>query len=157
MCRVLEVSRSGYYAWLGRFPSRRAREDVRLQERVEAIHARSRGTYGAPRIHAELRAEGIRVGRKRVARLMREARLEGVSRRWRRGTTKRDPEAEPAADLVEREFTVPAPDRLWVADITYIPTGEGTLYLAAGGTRSAGGWWDGRWRRICGGNSCSRP
>lgn len=131
MCRVLEVSRSGYYAWLGRFPSRRAREDVRLRERVEAIHARSRGTYGAPRIHAELRAEGIWVGRKRVARLMREARLEGVSRRRPRGTTKRDPEAEPAADLVEREFTVPAPDRLWVADITYIPTGEGTLYLAA--------------------------
>ncbi len=131
MCRVLEVSRSGYYAWLGRFPSRRAREDVRLQEQVEAIHARSRETYGAPRIHAELRAEGIRVGRKRVARLMREARLEGVSRRRRRGTTKRDPEAEPAADLVEREFTVPAPDRLWAADITYIPTGEGTLYLAA--------------------------
>ncbi|SQD92153.1 protein of unknown function [Candidatus Bipolaricaulis anaerobius] len=73
MCRVLEVSTSGYYAWMGRFPSRQAREDVRLRERIEAIHARSRGTYGAPRIHAKLRAQGIRVGRKRVARLMREA------------------------------------------------------------------------------------
>ncbi len=131
MCRVLEVSTSGYYAWLGRFPSRRAREDVRLRERIEAIHARSRGTYGAPRVHAELAAEQIRVSRKRVARLMREAGLAGVSRRRRRGTTKRDPEAQPAPDLVEREFTSEAPDRLWVADIKHIPTGEGVLYLAA--------------------------
>jgi transposase InsO family protein len=131
MCRVLEVSTSGYYAWLGRFPSRRAREDVRIRERIEAIHAWSRGTYGAPRIHAELAAEGIRVSRKRVARLMREAGLEGASRRRRRGTTKRNPEAEPAPDLVEREFTAPAPDRLWVADSKYIPTGEGVLHLAA--------------------------
>lgn len=130
MCRVLGVSTSGYYAWLGRLPPRRAREDVRLRERIEEIYARSRGTYGAPRIHAELRAEGIRISRKRVARLMREAGLAGVSRRRRRGTTQRDPEAQPVPDLVEREFTAEAPDQLWVADITYIPTEEGTLYLA---------------------------
>jgi transposase InsO family protein len=135
MCRVLEVSRSGYYAWLGHFPSRRAREDVRLQERVEAIHARSRGTYGAPRVHAELAADGIHVSRKRVARLMREAGVAGVSRRRRRGTTKRDPAVQGAPDLVEREFTAEAPDRLWVADITSVPTGEGTPVPGSGGGR----------------------
>jgi len=131
MCRMLEVSTSGYYAWLGRFPSQQTREDVRLGERIEAIHARSRGTYGAPRVHTELAAEGIQVSRKRVARLMRKAGLAGVSRRPRRGTTRRDPEAQPAPDLVERELTAEAPDRLWVADIKHIPTGEGILYLGA--------------------------
>ncbi len=128
MCAL--VSPSGYYAWLGRWPSKRAREDVEISERIEAIHARSRGTYGAPRIHAELKADGIRVGRKRVARLMREAGLTGVSRRRKKKTTQRDPEAQAAPDLVEREFTSPAADRLWVADITYVPTGSGFLYLA---------------------------
>jgi len=130
MCRVLEISTSGYYAWLGRWPSKRAREDVELGERIEVIHAQSRGTYGAPRIHAELKANGIQVGRKRVARLMREAGLTGVSRRRKKKTTQRDPDAQAAPDLVEREFTAPAPDRLWVADITYVPTGSGFLYLA---------------------------
>lgn len=130
LCRVLGVSTSGYYAWLGRWPSKRAREDLKLRERIEAIHARSRGTYGAPRIHAELRAQGIRVGRKRVARLMREAGLEGVSRRRKRRTTQRDPQAQVAPDLVERMFSVTRPDELWVADITYVSTESGFLYLA---------------------------
>ena len=94
------------------------------------IHAWSRGTYGSPRIHAQLKEDGVKVGRKRVARLMRVAGLQGVSRRRRRGTTKRNPNAQPAADLVDREFTSAAPDELWVADITYIPTGAGFLYLA---------------------------
>jgi len=130
MCRVLEVSTSGYYAWRNRLPSKRARENVILLERIKVIHAWSRETYGSPRIHAELKANGMKVGRNRVARLMRVAGLEGVSRRRRRSTTKRDPEAQPAADLVEREFTSDAPDRLWVADITYVATRAGFVYLA---------------------------
>jgi putative transposase len=101
-----------------------------LSERIRAIHTRSRGTYGAPRIHAELREEGIRVGRKRVARLMQAAGLQGVSRRKAPSTTRRSERARPAPDLVERDFTAAAPNRLWVADITYIPTLVGFLYLA---------------------------
>jgi putative transposase len=130
MCRVLGVSPSGYYAWLDRPPSARARDDALLLERIRSIHERSRGTYGCPRIHAELTAEGYRVGRKRIARLMRGASLEGVSRRKRGRTTRREKDARPAPDLVERDFRVRAPDRLWVADITYIPTWAGFLYLA---------------------------
>ena len=130
MCRLLGVSPSGYYAWRKRELSQRARRDRELLGMIRRIHTGSRGTYGAPRIHAELRAQGVRVGRKRVARLMRQAGLAGVSRRRKKGTTKRDPSAEPAPDLVERNFTASKPDELWVADITYIPTGEGFLYLA---------------------------
>ncbi len=129
-CRVLGVSTSGYYAWLGRAPSRRAWEDAVLQARIEEIHERSRGTYGSPRIHAELAAEGKPVGRKRVARLMREAGVEGVSRRKGTKTTVRAEDARPAPDLVDRDFTATGPDRLWVADITYVPTWAGFLYLA---------------------------
>lgn len=142
MCRALGVSTSGYYAWRGRRPSKRTREDRELLERIEEIHARSRGTYGAPRIHAELVATGVRVSRKRVARLMRHAGLVGASRWRRKGTTKRNPEAESALDLVERDFTAQGPDELWVADITYIPTGEGFLYLAVvvDATRRVVGW-----------------
>jgi putative transposase len=130
MCRVLGVSASGYYARLTRPPAARARVDAELSTRIRAIHQYSRGTYGAPRIHAELTAEGIHVGRKRVARLMKAAGLSGVSRRKWMVTTRRDHHARPAPDLVERNFSAPAPDRLWVADITYIPTGAGFLYLA---------------------------
>jgi len=130
MCRVLDVSSSGYYAWRERPPSARARKDEALTERIRAIHERSRGTYGAPRIHAELTAEGIHIGRKRVARLMRAAGLEGVSRRKGWKTTERDRDARPAPDLVQRAFTAKGPDRLWVADITYIPTWAGFLFLA---------------------------
>jgi putative transposase len=130
MCRVLEVSTSGYYAWCKRSRSARAQADAELTSRMNAIHERSHGTYGAPRVHAELEAEGIQVGRKRVARLMRTAGLVGVSRRKWITTTVRDRHARPAPDLVERNFVAPGPNRLWVADITYIPTCAGFLYLA---------------------------
>ena len=130
MCRVLGVSPSGYYAWCRRPPSARYREDRCLSERIEAIHRDSWRTYGVPRIHAELAAEGTRVGRKRVARLMQAAGLEGVSRRKRARTTTRSEERRPVPDLVERHFTADGPDRLWVADITYVPTWCGFLYLA---------------------------
>jgi len=130
MCRVLEVSASGYYAWRRRMISARSREDQGLRQTIRAIHARSRQTYGSPRIHAELKEEGTRVGRKRVARLMRELGLAGVSRRKSVRTTRRDPAARPAPDLVERNFAASKPNQLWVADITYIPTLAGFLYLA---------------------------
>lgn len=129
-CRVLSVSRSGYYAWCRRPASRRAREDLELLKTIRTIHATSRATYGVPRVHAELRATGVHVGKKRVARLMSAAGLEGVSRRKSCRTTVRDPDARPAPDLVDRDFTASGPDRLWVADITYIPTTERFLYLA---------------------------
>lgn len=130
MCRVLEVSTSGYYAWLKRPESIRARRDRELSERIRHIHKRSKGTYGAPRVHAEMREEGVLVGRKRVARLMRQEGLQGVSRRRKVKTTVRDRDVRPAPDLVDRNFSADEPNRLWVADITYIPTGEGFLYLA---------------------------
>ena len=130
MCRVLGVSASGYYAWLRRGPSRRARRDADLSARIASIHRDSRGVYGSPRIQAELRDEGERVGRKRVARLMRERGLRGVDRRkWAR-TTVSDASAEPAPDLVRRDFSASAPNELWVADATYVPTLAGFLYLA---------------------------
>ena len=124
-------SAAGYYAWLGRSPSVREVADRVLRDRITDIHAQSRGTYGAPRIHAELLAEGTRVGRKRVARLMRQARIQGVHRRRRVTTTRANPAEKAAPDLVRREFTADGPDRIWVSDITYIPTAEGFLYLAA--------------------------
>jgi putative transposase len=130
MCRVLGVSPSGYYARLKRPPSARARADSALSLRIAEIHRRSHATYGAPRIHAELAAQGIHVGRKRVARLMAAARICGESRRKWLTTTVRYPRARPAPDLVERNFTAAAPNQLWVADITYIPTWAGFLYLA---------------------------
>ena len=130
MCRVLEVSTSGYYAWRKRAPSERVLLDMALTERIRDIHDRSRGTYGAPRVWAELRAQGIRVGRKRVARLMRAAGIRGVTRRRRVGTTRREAGARGAPDLVNRDFTATGPDQLWVADITYVPTWAGFLYLA---------------------------
>jgi putative transposase len=131
LCRVLGVSRAGYYAWKSRPPSPRAAADQELTEQILKVHQRSRGTYGAPRVHAELQLDhGVHVGRKRVARLMRTAGLVGCHRRRRRGLTRRDPQAAPAPDLVQRTFTATAPDRLWTADITYIPTWAGWLYLA---------------------------
>jgi putative transposase len=131
LCRVLGVSRAGFYAWQDRPASARAVADQVLTAQIRAIHQRSRGTYGAPRIHAELRLDhGVHVGRKRVARLMRSAGLVGCHRRRRRGLTRRDPQAAPAPDLVGRAFTATAPNRVWTADITYIPTWSGWLYLA---------------------------
>jgi putative transposase len=130
MCRVLDVSTSGYYARQKRPPAARARADAELCARIAAIHRRARATYGAPRIQVELREQGLRVGRKRVARLMRGAGLKGVSRRRWVTTTVRDHDAQPAPDLVERNFSASAPNRWWVADISYIPTWAGFLYLA---------------------------
>lgn len=130
MCRALGVSTSGYYAWRHRRPSARAAEDATLTERVKAIHAWSGETYGTPRVHPELADEGWRVGRKRVARLMRQAGLQGVTRRKGTFTTVRDERRRPHPDRVERVFEAEAPDELYVADITYIPTWTGFLYLA---------------------------
>ena len=130
MCRVLGVSSSGYYAWRPRGPSKRAESNRLLSARIREAHERSRGTYGAPRVHAELASEGVQVGRNRVARLMRSAGIVGVTRRrWVR-TTVRDPGAKPVGDLVARNFKADAPNQLWVADITYVPTLAGFLYLA---------------------------
>ena len=130
ICRLLGVSPSGYYAWSRRSRSQRAQADESLLLEIREIHRRSRGTYGAPRMHAELAAQGTHVGRKRVARLMREAGLVGASRRRPFSTTMRSADRRPAPDLVERNFTAQDPNQLWVADITYIPTGSGFLYLA---------------------------
>jgi len=131
LARVLGVSRAGYYAWASRPLSQRTLTDAYLAQQVRTIHARSRGSYGAPRVHAELRLGlDIQVGRKRVARLMREHGLQGIHRRRWQGTTRRDPQASPAPDLVGRSFTPADPDRLWVADISQQRTGEGWLYLA---------------------------
>jgi putative transposase len=132
MCRVLEVSRSGYHAWARRNPSARALEDERLTERIREIHALNRKVYGAPRIHAELRmADGIRVGRKRVERLMRQAAITGMVARKHGRTTIRVPGVRVCEDLVDRAFLAAAPNQLWVADITYLRTWEGWLYLVA--------------------------
>lgn len=129
MCRMLGVSASGYYAWRSRPPSRRAIEDQRLTERIRVFHTASRSSYGAPRIMLDLRDDGLAVSRKRVARLMREAGIRGAYRRRRRARSR--PVTHPATDLVRRDFTAPGPDRIWVADITYWPTDEGDLHLAA--------------------------
>ena len=131
MARVLGVSRAGFYAWATGPPSARTVADTALLERVRTVHRGSRETYGAPRVHAALRALGERHGRKRIARLMRRAGLVGASHR--RGgpvTTRSDREARPALDLVDRDFSAEGPDRLWGGDITFVPTAAGFLYLA---------------------------
>jgi putative transposase len=130
LCRVLGVSRSGYYDWKDRPPSKRNRENAQLTEKIREIHNRSRQIYGYPRVHAELRALGVRCSRKRVARLMRKAGLSGCLRGRRKRTTRRDPCAVAAADLVKRNFAAAAPNKVWAADITYVHTQEGFLYLA---------------------------
>jgi putative transposase len=132
MCRVLGVSRTGFHNWERRAPSDRALSDAWLTDKIREIHAAARGVHGAPRIHAELELEHrIRVGRKRVARLMKAAGIAGVRPRKRCKTTIRIPGITPATDLVERQFRPDRPNVLWVADITYLRTGEGWLYLAA--------------------------
>jgi putative transposase len=130
MCRLLDVSPSGFYAWCDRPLSARAKRDVELSALLERAHVESRCTYGAPRLHADLRAQGVHVGRKRVVRLMRDAGIAGVCRRKRVFTTVRDKNATLSDDLVQRRFTATGPDQLWVADITYVPTWAGFLYLA---------------------------
>jgi len=131
LCRVLGVSRSGYYDWKDRPPSNRDRENAALTEKIRQIHHRSRQVYGYPRVHAELKALGVHSSRKRVARLMRKAGLRGCPRdRKKRTTTRRDKHAVPAPDLVKRNFHAIAPDKLWTSDITYVHTQEGFVYLA---------------------------
>src|SRR5216683_1020007 len=130
MCRVLGVSTSGYWARQTRPLSAREKSDRALEAQIGEIHRWSDGTYGVPRMRAELGERGAQVSRKRIARLMRAAGLRGVTRRKGIFTTVRDADARPAPDLVSRDFTAPGPDRLWVADITYIPTWAGFLYLA---------------------------
>jgi putative transposase len=133
VCRVMKVSTSGFYGWQAAqlMPCRRQLEDEALTAKIVEVHRQSRGTYGSPRVHAELRlGEGLRIGRKRVERLMRQAGLEGIYRRRRGGCTKRNPAAEPNDDLVNRRFRVTGPDRLWVSDITEHPTNTGRVYLA---------------------------
>jgi putative transposase len=132
LCRMLGVSPSGYWAWRRREPSARAHADEELSRQIVQIHQTSRGTYGAPRIHAELAACGTRCGRKRVARLMRLVGIAGCHRRRLHvRTTRRDPAARPAPDLVQRAFVAAAPNELWVSDITFVPTKqEGFLFLA---------------------------
>jgi len=132
--RVLQIPVSTFYGWVARRrrPSPRDIEEVWLGEQIERIHSDSGGTYGSPKIHAQLRREGIRVSRKRVERLLRQAGLQGAfMRKRRRSSTRRDPTATPAPDLVNRQFTAPAPNQLWVADISRIATGEGPLWLAS--------------------------
>ena len=130
LCRVLEVSRSSYYDWQDRPPSKRVRENAALTEKIRQIHNKSRQIYGYPRVHAELRALGVRCSRKRVARLMRKAGLRGCPRGRKKRTTRRDKHAVSAPDLVKRHFCAIAPDKLWTADISYVHTQEGFVYLA---------------------------
>ena len=132
LCRMLKVSKSGYYSWRGRPPSKRTRQNALLIEKIRQIHTRSRQTYGYPRVHAELRLLGIGCGLRRVARLMRVAGLRGCIKGGKRGTTRRDPRDAPVPDPLCRDFVAGQPNKIWLAklDITYVPTQEGFLYLA---------------------------
>ena len=156
MCRVLGVNRTGFHDWERRPPSDRALTDAWLTDKIEQIHAASRGVYGAPRIHAELRLEhGIRVGRKRVARVMKATAIAGIRPRKRWRTTIRVPGVEPATDLVERDFRRDGPNVVWVADITYLRSGEGWLYLPRCRTPTRGRSSAGRWPPTCARRSSS--
>jgi len=144
LCRVLGVPRASYYAWKAATPSPRAVQDAELTDKIGRIHKASRGTYGAPRVHAELRlAQGIQVGRKRIARLMARAGVAGLRIRRRHQSTRRGPTASAAPDLVGRNFTAERPDALWMGDFTELETGEGVLYVSAlldGCSRACVGW-----------------
>ncbi len=129
-CRTLGVSLSGYYAWRARPPSKRAKVDEQLKEHIKTFHTRSDSTYGAPRIWKDLMDVGVQVSKKRVARLMREMGIYGVSRRKSTQTTVKAQKDRKAPDLVKRDFTVATINKLWVADITYVPTWSGFLYLS---------------------------
>lgn len=131
MCEVLGVSRAGFYAWANRKPSLRARHDAVLLEKIRCIHKDSRQTYGSPRIHIELKEDHrIFCGRKRVARLMAAHGIRGCCRRRRHWTTRKDAASAPSEDLLNRDFTADAPNKRWVADITYVSTWQGFLYVA---------------------------
>lgn len=129
-CRVLDVSTSGYYAWLKRPPSLHREIDIAIGDHIEAFYDASLQTYGRPRIQADLREAGIHTSDKRVARLMQARNIQGASRRKSFVTTVRDRDARPAPDLVDRNFTADAPNKLWVSDITYVPTSAGFLFVA---------------------------
>jgi putative transposase len=133
--RVLDVAPSSFYGWLAqqRNPSARRRGDEQILTEITEIHGRSGGTYGSPRVHATLHRRGVHVSRKRVERLMREHDLQGafLRKKWRTSSTRQNPAATPAPDLVNRDFTAPAPNRLWVADATRVPCGQGVFWLAA--------------------------
>ena len=131
LCDVLDVSRSGFYAWCKRPEPRRKASDAQLAVEIVAAHRRSRGTYGSPRVHAELRARGLCVGKKRVERLMRERGIEARRKRRFRRTTDSNHTMPIAPNVLARQFDAKAPNEAWVTDVTYIPTGEGWLYLAA--------------------------
>ena len=148
MCRLLGVSASGYYAWRTRPESARAQRDRELMPRIRHVHEASKGVYGSPRVHAELVAEGVRVGRHKVAQLMRSARLRGCPKRRYRTTTQQDPSHPVANNLLKRNFTADRPNRRWAGDITYIPTRQGWLYLAVVidlFSRRIVGWSMNRW------------
>src|SRR2546421_6268534 len=155
MARVLGVSKAGYYAWLQRSPSARATADAALLKRIKTVHASSRQTYGAPRVHADLHGHGERHSRKRIARLMREAGLVGASHRHGGPTTtRRNKDDRPAPDLVDRDFNAAGPNQLWVADITYVPTMAGFLYSPSCSTPGAARSSAGRWQTTCAPNWC---
>ena len=148
MCRLLRVSASGYYAWRTRSESSRTKSDRELMKEIRRIHQDSKGVYGSPRVHAELVAEGVKVGRHKVAGLMRFQRLRGCPKRRFRVTTQRDPSHPVANNLLKQDFTADAPNQRWVADITYIPTHQGWLYLAVVMdlySRRIVGWSMSRW------------
>ncbi len=148
MCRLLKVSRSGYYAWRVRPESSRAKTDRELTRVIRKLHGQSNGVYGSPKMRAELKDEGFRYGRHKVARLMRLAGLRGCPKRRFRVTTKRDPSHPVAENLIEQDFTAEAPNQLWAADITYISTHQGWLYLAVVMdlySRRIVGWSMSRW------------
>jgi transposase InsO family protein len=130
MCRVLGVARSGFYAWKKRPKPARAKSDAQLAVQVAAAHQRSRRTYGSPRVHRELRAQGVRVSKKRVERLMRENGIQGRAKRRFKRTTDSKHGGPIAPNILGRRFTVTEPNRVWVTDVTAIATGEGWLYLA---------------------------
>jgi putative transposase len=130
MCRALDVSRSGFYAWKTNGPSQHERQDVRLRTLIRVAYRTSKRRYGSPRVHAELKAQGERCSQKRVARLMRQEGLRAAAKRRFRTTTKSDPTHPVAENLLDRQFTVARPNEVWVSDITYVPTREGWLYLA---------------------------
>jgi putative transposase len=130
MARVFKVSASGYYAWRSRPASARAAADLDLMRKIRTAYGSSRKTYGAPRIHAEFKAEGVAIGRKRVARLMTAAGIVDASRRRSGTTTRHDPEHRPAHDLARRNVLAERPNELWVVDITFVPTLAGFLFLA---------------------------
>ena len=156
LCGVLGVSRAGYYAWKDRSPSPRAMRDVQLSEQIAEIHAESQGTYGWPRVHAELRHRGVRASRKRVARLMRRAGLSGLVSRRKGKTTIRVPGVATAPDLVRRDFAPQAPNRLWVADLTEIAPGRASSTSPSLSTATRAAASAGRWPNTCAPSSSSR-